>query len=115
MPQAGFSKSERFLEIGDAEKLHFIRERFGHADKAVPIRVCLHHREHLGGADSFADHAGVVPQRAAIDLSPASVSFSHLRFGVVMCGSRKYIGSSGGKTKVRFASAASLARICADG
>src|SRR4051794_26705611 len=81
----------------------------------MAICVRLYHREHLRGADPFADDAGVMAQRTPIDLGPAAEGLAHFFFGVVICGSRRYIGSSGGRTNARFGSRASSAKIRADG
>jgi hypothetical protein len=80
MRQGGLSKGERFLKVGDTEKLDLTRQRLGYAHKAVPVRVCLYDRKDIGWADPFADNAEIVQQRIAIDLSPATVSFFRAHF-----------------------------------
>src|SRR6516225_5026919 len=99
-----FKGREPFLQIGDAEKLHVVAERLSNAHESVAVSVRLHHREHFRRADPLAHDLGVVTQRTSIDLSPAAIILRHL-FGIVMWGSRKYIGSSGGCANSRFESA----------
>ena len=83
-----FAKRERFFQIGNAEEMRIVGERFGATNQSVAVSVRFHDREHLSRANSFAHNFGVVPQRAPIDLSPATKILCHL-FGIVMCGSRK--------------------------
>jgi hypothetical protein len=48
-----------------------------------------------------------VAQCASIDFRPAAITFFHFDealLGIVICGSLKYIGSSGGNLKLRFGS-----------
>jgi hypothetical protein len=67
--------------------LCFIGQRFRDADQSVAVSIRFYDREHLSGSDSIPHDFRIVPQRGAINLSPATVSFFH--FGIVMCGSRK--------------------------
>src|SRR4051812_25289514 len=115
MPQAGSAKSNSFLQVRDAEQLHFVSHRLRDANQAVSVCIRFHHREYFRVPHPFANGPNIMTQRTSVDLCPASIGFAHFVFGVVICGSRKYIGSSGGKTNARFASSASRARISAEG
>jgi hypothetical protein len=67
--------------------LSIIGQRFRDADQSVAVSIRFHDGEHFSGSDSIPHDLRIVPQRGAINFSPASVSFFH--FGIVMCGSRK--------------------------
>src|ERR1700736_3773062 len=98
--------------------MRIIRQDLRDADHAVPVRVRFDDSEKLGRSNSIAHNLGVMPQRASIDLSPTSISRVHVLavdLGIVICGSRRYIGSSGGKANRRFGSCASRARTFAEG
>ena len=103
-----------FFQIGDAKKLDVIGQCFGNAHQTVAVSIRFHDREHFSFANSLAHDFRVVTKRAAIDLSPATIILCHF-FGIVICGSRKYIGSSGGCAKFRFAFVAISASIFAAG
>src|SRR5690242_317019 len=109
-----FPERERCLQIGDAEKLYVVGQRFGNSHQAVAVSVRFDYREHFSFPDSISHDLRVVPQRSPIDLSPATMIVCHF-LGIVMCGSRKYIGSSGGCSKFFFGSVARRARTVADG
>src|SRR3954468_10150608 len=115
MRQAGCSKRQSFLEVCDTEQLHVGGHRFRYADQTMSVRIRFHHGQYFGASDPLADGPDIVTQGVTVDLSPASIGFAHFFLGVVMCGSRKNIGSSGGKTNARFAFSASRARISAEG
>src|SRR5262249_46314707 len=108
----------RFLKIRDAEYLRIIGQGLRHANHSMPVAVRLDHSKHLGRPNPLSHDLRVVAQRAALDLGPTSVFLFHFdeaAFGIVTCGSRKYIGSSGGKEKPCFGSRASPASRTAEG
>jgi hypothetical protein len=67
--------------------LRVIGQRFRDADQSVTVSIRFNDSEHLSGSDSVPHDFRIVPQRGAVNFSPAAVSFSH--FDMVMCGSRK--------------------------
>src|SRR5437762_8069183 len=110
----------RLIQIRDAKELGLVCQCLGDANQAVSVSICFDNGETLGRSNMLAHHSCVVPQGALINLSPASMSFCHHEailwdFGRVMCGSCKYIGSSGGNLHLRSESRASCASTFAEG
>src|SRR5215216_5629562 len=84
----------------------------------MAVGVRFHHSQYFGGTDPITYDLCIVAQCASIDFSPTAIGLFHVSdpvFGVVMCGSRKYIGSSGGEKKLWRRSCASLASTRAEG
>ena len=92
----------RFLHIGHTEQSRLIGQGLCDTDHAMAVSIRLNDREKLGRSDPFADHPRVVAQGASIDFRPATKSLrahegitdSGCIFfpGMVICGSRRYIG-----------------------
>ena len=109
-----FAECERFFHIRDTKKLNLAGEGFSHSRHPVAVAVRFHYCEDLGVADPFTRDPGIVTERGAINFNPATIGLRH-RFGIVMCGSRRYKGSSGGSLKFLCWTVTTCAKSLAEG
>src|SRR3981081_4399054 len=84
--------------------MRIIGQHLCDAAHAVSVSIRFDDSEKLGRSNSITHNLCVMSQRTSVDLNPTSISLVHVLvvdLGIVICGSRRYIGSPGGKAKTR--------------